>query len=585
MFIKNLFRKKYSDANDFQTPLSRCLNRFDLILLSISGMIGSGIYVLTGVVAKEFTGPSIIFANLLAGLACLSGACCYAEFSARIPRGGSSYIYIYESIGEIFAFLTGFTSILGGLTALGVSARVWSSYFDALFNHRFALFIKQRVAHWPNAPAPFASHPDFLALIIVFVLCVALLSGLKNSKWLTNTITVLNVFALSFIGISGFILGNPKNYQPFQPFGIEKIFHGSSLLIYSYIGFEMATIAIEEAKNPSKSVPQATVVSLILVTLLYSFAGASLTYLIPFTNINKDSAFASAYETSRWPWASYLISIAIVLSAGGNLLSGAYGTIRIIYAMSTDGLLPQILSYVSQGQHVPLVATLIASSVIALFATFLEVKDLIGFASISALFAYTGVSIGLLIERYDHQLTYRILLNNENEEEQEELVEFNDEDERTTSETTTNAFQSDPFLSRTIRSLCHCYLKPIDTFLPPKSSAIILLIISICNTCVSSIFLIYFFDHQRIYHKILLGLCLLIDIALKFLFCLLRAKRQSSNLLFTCPAMPLTPLLNMNIFIYLMLLQDAHDWFAYVVILIFSLMIYFAYSYRHSKSR
>lgn len=227
-------------------------------------------------------------------------------------------------------FSQGFTSIIGGLTGLGVSARVWSTYFDALFDHRIESLIKQRIVHWSNAPKPFASYPDFLALTIVVVLLVALISGLKNSKWLTNGITVLNIFALSFIGISGFILGNAQNYRPFQPFGIEKLFHGSSLLIYSFIGFEMATIAIEEAKNPSKTVPQATVVSLLLVTFIYSFAGASLTYLVPFANIDINSAFASAYQMSQWPWASFLISIAIVLSAGGNLLSGAYGTIRIM---------------------------------------------------------------------------------------------------------------------------------------------------------------------------------------------------------------------------------------------------------------
>lgn len=211
-----------------------------------------------------------------------------------------------------------------------MSARVWSSYFDALFNHKIASWIKKHLIHWPQAPAPFASYPDLLALTITILLFVAMFSGLKNSKWLTNTITVLNIFALSFIGISGFVLGDSKNYYPFNPFGIEKIFHGSSLLIYSYIGFEMATIAIEEAKNPSKTVPQATVISLVLVTLLYSIAGASLTYLIPYSHIDTESAFANAYEISSWPWARYGISIAIVCSAGGNLLSGAYGTIRIM---------------------------------------------------------------------------------------------------------------------------------------------------------------------------------------------------------------------------------------------------------------
>jgi amino acid transporter len=231
-------------------------------------------------------------------------------------------------------FFKGFTSIVGGLTSLGVSARVWSAYFDALFDNKIRLFITEHIIHWPNAQSPFTKYPDLLAFSITIFLIVAMLAGLKNSKYLTNSLTVLNMSALFFIGITGFILGDIHNYQPFMPFGVQSIFRGSSLLLYSYIGFEIATVAIEEAKNPSKIVPQATVISLLIVTLLYSLAGASLTYLIPYKDINKDSAFAHAYELSKWPWARYIISIAIVFSAGGNLLSGTYGTIRIMLVFS-----------------------------------------------------------------------------------------------------------------------------------------------------------------------------------------------------------------------------------------------------------
>ena len=220
--------------------------------------------------------------------------------------------------------------IIGGLTGLGVSARVWSTYFDAIFHDGISSFIKNSIIEWTNAPKPFAKYPDLLAFTIIFFLFIALLSGLKNSKWLTNGLTVLNISSLLFIGVTGFLLGKSENYQPFAPFGISKIIHGSSLLLYSYIGFEMATVAIEEAKSPSRTVPQATVMSLVIVGCLYSLAGSSLTYLVPSKEISTESAFARAYSSSSCPWISSLISVAIVLSAGGNLLSGAYGTIRIM---------------------------------------------------------------------------------------------------------------------------------------------------------------------------------------------------------------------------------------------------------------
>ncbi|CAF3747835.1 unnamed protein product [Rotaria socialis] len=536
MLFQNLFRKKNAFTNDLKTPLLRCLNLFDLILLSVSGMIGSGIYVLTGVVAKDLTGPAIIISNLLAGCACLLGALCYAEFAARIPRAGSSYIFIYESIGEIVAFLVGFTSIVGGLTSLGVSARVWSAYFDALFNNTIHSFITEHIIHWPDAQAPFSKYPDLLAFGITMIVIFAMLAGLKNSKYLTNSLTVVNMSALFFIGVTGFVLGNAHNYQPFIPYGVSSIFRGSSLLLYSYIGFEMATIAIEEAKNPSKIVPQATVISLLIVTSLYSLAGASLTYLIPYKDINSESSFAHAYSLSKWPWASYIISIAIVFSAGGNLLSGTYGCIRIIYAMSTDGLLPSKLSYVNEGRHVPVIATCSACFIIALLATFFDIKDLIGFADISALLSYTGVSMGLLIERYDHHMPYRILLTQEENVEEEQMHELNNDKDDNEDIELNDIVEQDPFLTRVTRSLCGPCIPLIDSYLSPKRTAIVLLLTFILSTSVLSIMTIHILNRNRLLHI-----------------------KQIGKLLFTCPGIPIVPLININIFIVLMVFQDAHD--------------------------
>ncbi|CAF0825292.1 unnamed protein product [Adineta steineri] len=584
---KSLFRKKHAKTNDLDTPLLRCLNLFDLILLTVSGMIGSGIYVLTGVVAKDQTGPAIILANLLAAFACLFGALCYAEFAARIPRAGSSYIFIYESIGELLAFLVGFTTIVGGMTGLAVSARVWSTYFDALFDNKINSFIVHHIIQWPNAPAPFAKSPDLLAFSVTIFLTLALLIGLRNSKYLTNSLTILNMSALLVIGITGFILGDIHNYQPFAPFGIQNIFRGSSLLLYSYIGFEMATIATEEAKNPSKTVPQATVISLLIVTSLYSLAGASLTYLVPYKDIDSNSAFASAYKQSKWPQIGYIISIAIVCSAGGNLLSGTYGTIRTIYAMSTDGLLPSKLSYVSDGRHVPVIATCLVCVVIALLGTFFDIKDLIGFADISALLSYMGVSIGLLIERYNHQTSYRIILaREEDEDEEEEIFELDNKKDNDTPEIElSNILQIDPFLTRIVRSCCHRCIPLIDKYLSPKTSSVLLLLIFIPNTVILATFVIYIFNQHYLLHVIIVIICIIINLIITFIFCLLKPRKYSKNLLFICPGIPLIPLINITIFIFLMIFQDAHDWLGYIGIIFISIIIYFTYSFWHSKAR
>jgi hypothetical protein len=213
---------------------------------------------------------------------------------------------------------------------------------------------------------------------------------------------------------------------------------------------------------------------------------------------------------------------------------------------------------------------------------------LIGFASISALLNYIGVSVGLLIERYGHDITYRVLLSNDDDDGNnniEETLALTNEDDRDNDTEQTIVFQSDPLLTRIVRPMFQSCLTSIDTYLSPKRSAIILIIISLTNTLITAILVAYVFKSDNYVHVSLLSLGITIDFLIKFIFCLLRPKKQSTSLIFTCPAVPLVPLINTNIFIFLIILQDAHDWLAFVILLGFSLFIYFAYSYRHSKAR
>ena len=173
-----------------------------------------------------------------------------------------------------------------------------------------------------------------------------------------------------------------------------------------------------------------------------------------------------------------------------------------------------------------------------------------------------------------------------NEDDEEEAFQLTEETEGTdTLAEVTNLLEPDPLFTRIARSICRSCLTAIDSCLSPKTTAIILLIVCVVNTSALALLMVYLFRPGQLVHIILVALCMIIDVIVKFLFCLLRPKKHSKTLLFTCPGIPLVPLVNINIFIFLMVFQDAHDWFAYVVILLFSLLIYFAYSYRHSKSR
>ena len=269
--------------------------------------------------------------------------------------------------------------------------------------------------------------------------------------------------------------------------------------------------------------------------------------------------------------------------------------------MSTDGLLPAKLSYVSAGRHVPIIATILVCIIIAILGTFFDIKvranqcnrtslfvhfeDLIGFADISALLSYTGVSVGLLIERYNHHNSYQIVLNKEDNDDEEELFELNNREENSQEPAIANQLSSDPFFTRLVRSIFRSCLSSIDSYFSPKKTAIFLLLIFIPNTSLLATMIIYIFNRTRPLHIILLVLSLSINLLIIFLFCLLRPKKHSEILLFTCPGIPLIPLININIFIFLMVFQDVHDWFAYICIIFLALLIYFPYSYWHSKSR
>ncbi len=221
-----------------------------------------------------------------------------------------------------------------------------------------------------------------------------------------------------------------------------------------------------------------------------------------------------------------------------------------------------------------------------IFLFFSYIKDLIGFADISALLSYTGVSIGLLIERYNHHISYRIVLTNEeNDDEEDEVFELNNEKDDTQETEISNTLESDPLLTRIVRFLCRSCLPLIDSYLSPKISAIILLLIFIPNTSILATIIIHIFNRNRLLHIIIIIICICINLIITFLFCLLRPKKHSQTLLFTCPGIPLIPLININIFIFFMVFQDVHDWFAYTCIIFISLLIYFIYSYWHSKSR
>lgn len=309
-FCQKLNRVKTLEDDMMETSFNRCLSTIDLTLLGIGGMVGSGLYVLTGTVAKEIAGPAVIVSFIIAGFASLLAALCYAEFGARVPKTGSAYMFTYVSVGEIWAFLIGWNVLLEYMIGGAAVARAWSGYLDSIFNHKIKNFTETHVGAWQ---VPFLAHyPDFLAAAILLVATAFISFGAKVSSWLNHVFSAISMGIILFILIMGFVLAQPKNWSTqeggFAPYGLSGIMAGTATCFYAFVGFDVIAASSEEARNPQRAVPRAIAFSLGLATGAYILVSVVLTLMVPWHTLDPDSALADAFYRRGYAWAGFLVA-------------------------------------------------------------------------------------------------------------------------------------------------------------------------------------------------------------------------------------------------------------------------------------
>jgi APA family basic amino acid/polyamine antiporter len=400
-----IFRTKYVTSEDEGTDhgLKRCLSAWDLAFLGIGAIIGTGIFVLTGIAAATQSGPAVVLSFIIAGFACAFAALSYAELSASVGGCGSAYGYSYAAFGEMVAFIIGWDLLLEYGIAVAAVANGWSGYFNnALTAIGFPL------------PEMLTKAPKMGGLInlpasaIILLLMGLLIMGVKHSAKANNAMVVVKLITITvFIGLAAFNV-HPDNWHPFMPFGwfqtlpdgkTTGVLAGASLVFFAYVGFDAVSTATEEAQNPQRDVPLGLVSSLVFCTVIYIIVSGLLTGVVHYTDLNVSSPVAHALNLLGYSWASALVATGVIAGLTTVMLVLYYGLTRIIFAMSRDGLLSPFFSEVNPKTQTPVRVIVLCGFVMSIIAGFIPLGDLAELTNVGTLAAFVLVCLGVIVLR------------------------------------------------------------------------------------------------------------------------------------------------------------------------------------------
>ncbi|KAM4560540.1 cationic amino acid transporter 2-like [Odontesthes bonariensis] len=571
--IKSMSRKKPLEPEGEDSNFCRCLTTLDLVGLGVGSTLGAGVYVISGEVAREVAGPSIIISFLVAAVASIFAGLCYAEFGARIPKTGSAYQYIYVTAGEVLAFVTGWNLLLSYVIGTSSVAKAWTGTFDDLIDNVMAEFLEK---HTRMELPGLSSYPDFFAAVLIMLLTGILAYGVKESAILNTIFTAINVAVLFFIIISGFIKGDINNWRideeailnvtqqmknftdiqnqtvdfgigGFIPFGFDGTLAGAATCFYAFVGFDCIATTGEEVQNPQKALPLGIVASLLISSLAYFGVSAALTLMMPYYLLNTRSPLPVAFEYIGWEPAKYAVAVGSLCALSTSLLGVMFPLPRVMFAMARDGLLFKPLCYMSS-RHSPVLATLSAGALAAFMVLLFDLKVLVDMSSIGTIFAYTLVAVCILVLRY--------------------------------KEDTDSVHGPEPF---TIMGL----LRPPSQSTPGTSKNVnIIAIIILVLVIVLSVLLTEALDYlQRKEIWTMLLVCALLLMLAFAVFIVWRQPQSTNQAAFMVPFVPVIPVLSVIINTYLMVQLSGEIWIGFFIWNAIGLVIYFGYGIHHSVEK
>src|SRR6476659_5283443 len=412
------------------TRLSKRLSAWDLMGFGIGIVIGTGIFTLTGVQAKNNAGPAIVISFAIAGVVSVLAAICYAELAAAVPTAGSSYTYAYTTIGEIFAWIIAWDLILEFALGAAVVSRGWSGYLQDALSLPTSVFGEE-------------STVNLGAIAIALVLGVVAMIGIRESKWVTNALVVIKVSVCVFVVVIGIFFVKAANLAPFVPdskpvpesealsglqqplwqwvsgadptaYGVTGVFVAAAVVFFAYSGFEAVANLGEENKDPAKDMPRGLLGTLAICTVLYVLVWLVITGMVKYTGLSEGAPISDAFAQVGMGWASILIAIAAIAGLSSVILVDIVAMGRIGFALCRDGLLPAWIGEIHEKWETPYRVTIGTTAVVMLLAGFIPLDALAEMVSIGTLFAFfvvfcVGLMTNLALETWLRFLVWLVL--------------------------------------------------------------------------------------------------------------------------------------------------------------------------------
>lgn len=393
----NFFKKKTFESvkeGGANSGLAKTLNGFDLIMLGLGAIIGSGVFVLTGIVAAQYSGPAVMLSYVIAGVTCIFVALAYTELAAMLPTSGSIYTYSYVAFGEVFAWAMGGILVLELTVSAGGVAAAWSGYIVGLLN-----------AGGIHIPAIYTSAPahggiiNIPAVIIVLFVSFMLFLGTKESKKLNTILVLIKMTAIGVFVATAVPHFDSANWQNFMPFGFDKVLFGASMLFFAFTGFGSIATAAEECKNPKKDIMIGIIGSLTLSAVIYVTVGGLATGITSFENLDNAQPLAHALALNNSHIGSAIVAVGAVCGLTTVVMVNIYAQSRIFYAMSRDGLLPRSFSKLHPKYDSPYVSISLVSLVVSILAGLCPLELIAKMSSMGALIDYTVILVIVMLFR------------------------------------------------------------------------------------------------------------------------------------------------------------------------------------------